>query len=189
MKHCRIKFSSATFHKPLFLVILFLSLLPFNSNSQLSSFYSFIPKISSYSNSTNTSSKIKRSSVFTSINGTSLITPFFGHEEFRGKSEDISDIIIPFPTVLLKKVENLTFFQSLLQNIAATRAREELAEVSSHWANKAHSVVSSKYKEVIHLTRATHEAQLLSLERASIAQLLTDAVFKAHRVYQSSRKK
>lgn len=87
---------------------------------------------------------------------------------------------------LEKKAQHLTFFQSLVRNIAASRVEEELAEMSSNWANLAQSVVADRYGEVIQLTRKTHEAQLLSLQKAAIAHLLSAAVSKARRVQQSS---
>lgn len=176
------------------LILLFLSNFPSNSEAQLSSFYSLVSSLDNKNNETSSASaKIKRSSNLFWESGTkSPITSYWtgGSLELeRSRSGNNASTLPSSPAISLseEKVENLTFFQSLLRSIAATRVREELAEISSHWANTARYVVSSKYSEVIHLTRKAHAAQLESLQKSSMAQLLNDAVSKASRVYHSSR--
>lgn len=170
----------------LLLLILCLSIFPSISPSKLSSFYSLISSLATKPKPAGV--KIKRSSLFWEISPASPIDPILESVDLENRSESgkIPQFVTSPIAALEKKVESLTFFQSLLQSIAASKVREDLALVSSHWANTARSVVASKYGQVIHLTRKVHEAQILSLQRASTAQLLDDALSKAAAVHYSS---
>lgn len=85
-----------------------------------------------------------------------------------------------------KAGEEQIYFQSLSRDTAASNSRKALAKVSSHWANVAQKAITFQYNEVIHLTRKSHEAQLLSLIYQSTGNLLQDAVMKANQVHNNA---
>jgi 16S rRNA G527 N7-methylase RsmG len=87
---------------------------------------------------------------------------------------------------LVDRVERIASSQTQAGNIAASMARDKLAQISSHWAKVASKLVYWKANEVMELTKKAQDAQLTSLKFSTIASQLKSAAMSADQVFNSA---
>lgn len=82
--------------------------------------------------------------------------------------------------------EELSSSQFHVSKKAASKVKQQLADLALKWAKIARVISQQKANEVVHITRKAQDAQIFSLKTSSVSTQLQSSVFAAQTAFASA---